>query len=132
MSAGGEWLGAARTWMQETKINGSDVRWGSDQQLAPYVTVREIEELAERVATAAVNEYRRKACQESAPPIESKWLPIVDAPKDGTPILMRFVGRRPYVTGVVYRGGCFVQQSDYSLVEYRTATGWMPQPGPNE
>lgn len=58
--SGGAWLGAARTWMQENKINGSDVRWGSNELLRPGVTVREIEQLAARVAAAAINEDRRK------------------------------------------------------------------------
>jgi hypothetical protein len=62
------------------------------------------------------------------------WRPIESAPKDGAMFLMQFNGRRPYVTGVVYRPeySCFVQASDYSPVEIKTATGWMlaaaPQP----
>ena len=56
------------------------------------------------------------------------WQPIETAPKDGTEILMRFVGRRPYVTGVKWHVGCFVQLSDYSPTAVKEATHWMPIP----
>lgn len=60
------------------------------------------------------------------------WQPISTAPKDGSEFLMRFVGRRPYITGVKWHQGCFVQLSDYSPVESRTATHWMPLPAAPE
>jgi hypothetical protein len=47
---GGEWLGAARAWLQRRKHNGSDVTWGSDEELRPSMTAREVEELAAEVA----------------------------------------------------------------------------------
>ena len=56
---GGDWIGAARNWMQSKARNGSDVIWGSHQQLhTGPITVSMIEDLAARVAAAAINEFR--------------------------------------------------------------------------
>lgn len=41
---GGKWLGTARSWIQHKCINGSDVTWGSNEVLKPYLTVRQVEE----------------------------------------------------------------------------------------
>lgn len=60
----------------------------------------------------------------------NEWQPIKTAPKDGKQILMRFVGNKLYVTGVYWRGGCFIQVSDHSPVEIKTATHWMHLPEP--
>lgn len=57
---GGLWLGACRNWMQNHKLNGSDVRWGSDEVLRPGVTVREMEEMAAQVAAAAIQAERER------------------------------------------------------------------------
>ena len=53
---GGNWLGAAREWMQWKKINGSDVTWNSDDELRPTMTVRDVEDLAAHVAAAVMND----------------------------------------------------------------------------
>lgn len=55
---GGAWLGAARTWVQENKLNGDSVTWGSEQELRPAFTMREIEDLAAVIAAAAMNEVK--------------------------------------------------------------------------
>ncbi len=52
---GGHWIGAARSWMQRTFVNGDRVTWGSGEVLNGQVTVQKIEELAECVALAYAN-----------------------------------------------------------------------------
>ena len=54
---GGSYLGAAREWMQNNRINGSDVIWGSNTPLRPAMTVKDVEELAAHVAAAVMNEH---------------------------------------------------------------------------
>jgi hypothetical protein len=53
---GGEWLGAARSWMQRQARNGERVTWGSDDVLETSLSVRDVEELAADVAAAAMRE----------------------------------------------------------------------------
>lgn len=58
-SAGGQWLGAARTWMQCKATNGERVTWGSDDLLQGVtLTPRIVEGLAAIVASAAINEFK--------------------------------------------------------------------------
>lgn len=54
LAHGGEWLGAARSWLQWHARNGSDVTWGSRDALEKTFTVAEIEDLAATVAAAAM------------------------------------------------------------------------------
>lgn len=49
---GGDWLAAARSWLQWNTINGSIVLWGSDDEVRPPMTVRQVEEMAAKVAQA--------------------------------------------------------------------------------
>ena len=64
---GGEWLGAARRWIQSRFMNGSDVTWGSlDILKGSPVTVADVEDLAAYVAAAAINEHVSKAALEDA------------------------------------------------------------------
>lgn len=57
--SGGQWLGAAREWIQWNFSNGSDVIWGSQDVLkGKDLTVHDIENLASIIAAAAVNEDR--------------------------------------------------------------------------
>lgn len=53
---GGEWLGAARSWIQRKCHNGCNVSWGSGDVLEPHLNVRQVEELAAEVADAANHE----------------------------------------------------------------------------
>ena len=53
---GGPWLGAARSWVQWNCKNGSDVTWGSNEELVPPLTIRQVEELAARVTDADIPE----------------------------------------------------------------------------
>jgi len=60
---GGNWLKAARHWMQWNCLNGDSVTWGSDEVLRTrqgHITVKHIEDLAAEVAAVAINEYERK------------------------------------------------------------------------
>jgi hypothetical protein len=56
--AGGAHLGAVRTWIQWNCHNGSDVIWDSDDilEFRRRLTVKELEELAVRVAVGALSE----------------------------------------------------------------------------
>jgi len=53
--AGGEWLTAARSWLQWHKRNGARVTWGSQEVLEPPMTVREVEDVAAAAAAAALH-----------------------------------------------------------------------------
>lgn len=59
---GGDWLGAARSWMQSNCLNGSDVIWGSDTALRTThgpLTAKDVESIAMVAAYAAVEEYKK-------------------------------------------------------------------------
>lgn len=60
LKRGGRFLGAARSWIQWHKHNGSDVTWGSRDELSPPMTVREVEDLAAEVASAHEEERFRE------------------------------------------------------------------------
>lgn len=66
LTMGGEWLGAARSWIQWSCINGSDVTWGSDDRLmfSKQLTVKDIEEFAARIAVATLEEYKQQLVTE--------------------------------------------------------------------
>lgn len=51
---GGQWLGAARNWLLWHKDPNGRLTWGSNEEVR--LTVKEIEELALEVATAALHE----------------------------------------------------------------------------
>ena len=53
---GGEWLGAARKWIQTHFVNGSRVTWGSDDVLERKLTVSEVEDIAACAVEAAYKE----------------------------------------------------------------------------
>ncbi len=57
---GGDWLGAARKWIQGNCINGSTVTWGSKEKLQKEFTVLDIEDLALEVAYAMHKEAEKK------------------------------------------------------------------------
>lgn len=61
-----------------------------------------------------------------------QWQDIASAPTDGSECLMRFVGRRPYVTGVKFKidSRCWVQLSDFCPAAIKEATHWQPLPAP--
>jgi hypothetical protein len=58
MQQGGEWLAAARRWLQWHTKNGEHVHWGSHDEIQPTMTVKMVEELAADVAAAAINAER--------------------------------------------------------------------------
>jgi len=60
---GGEWLGAARSWLQWHCINGDRVTWGSNDVLIPHFTVEKIEDLAGDVAHAAIEKHSAVAVE---------------------------------------------------------------------
>jgi hypothetical protein len=62
LKQGGEWLGAARRWLQWNTNNVDRVTWGSEDVLQPPFTVRQVEELAAHAAAAALN-GRIRGCE---------------------------------------------------------------------
>jgi hypothetical protein len=64
LKSGGAWLGAARSWMQSNVKNGDTLTWGSGETVQlPFC---KLEELAMRVAIAAVEEERAKQLRSKA------------------------------------------------------------------
>lgn len=53
---GGTWLAAVRRYVQFKKFNGSTVIWGSDEELIPPTTIRQVEEIGRLAAVAGGNE----------------------------------------------------------------------------
>ncbi len=58
MGGGGEWLGAARKWMQENIREGDTLYWNSNEPVS--IAFCDLERFARTVAIAAVREDRRK------------------------------------------------------------------------
>lgn len=54
---GGQWLGAARTWLQSNLPNGDLLTWGSGNVLT--MTVAQFEDAAAHIAAAAINEFSK-------------------------------------------------------------------------
>lgn len=54
LQRGGEWLAAARSWIQWRARNGNEVTWSSNETLQMQVTVADIEHLAATVASLAM------------------------------------------------------------------------------
>lgn len=71
---GGEWLGAARSWIQWNCHNGSDVTWGSDDvlRMGRNFTVRVVEEIAAHAVAAIWVEGAPKSVTEAAKLI-TRW-----------------------------------------------------------
>lgn len=68
---GGEWLGAAREWLQWNTRNGDRVTWGSGDLIEPQLSVRQIEDLAAEVAAAAM---RPQPAEETlARALKARW-----------------------------------------------------------
>jgi hypothetical protein len=71
IAKGGEWLSAARTWMQSNVPRGDTLCWGDRQPvLVPFAA---LEDLARAVAVAAVLAERRKT-----PNVGAKQAPTRD------------------------------------------------------
>lgn len=66
---GGEWLGAARTVLQCRAIQGEYLTWGSNDSVIG-LTVRDIEDMAVKIAAAALAEYEKEL---NKPKCTCKW-----------------------------------------------------------
>lgn len=59
LQSGGEWLGAARSWIQWNCGNGCEVDWGSEAFITNKpLTVGDIERFAADVAAATLREFK--------------------------------------------------------------------------
>ena len=58
LKQGGDWLGAARSWMQSNVQRGDTLPWGSSETV--HIPFCKLEEMALRVAVAAVAADRTK------------------------------------------------------------------------
>jgi len=58
LKLGGEWLGAARGYIQQRKCfgNGETITWGSNEEIRPPMTMKQVEELAAEAVAAALND----------------------------------------------------------------------------
>jgi len=55
---GGAHLGTVRNWIQWNFQNGGTVKWGSQEYLTgTFITVREMEQLSEKIMKAVVKEF---------------------------------------------------------------------------
>lgn len=73
---GGEWLAASRRWLQSNIRNGDTLKWSSGEMVQlPFC---KFEELAIKVATAAVAEERRKVA-EAVRRAQPESVPLSDA-----------------------------------------------------
>lgn len=68
---GGEWLGAARSWLQWHTRNGDQVTWGSGDLIEPQLSVRQIEDLASEVAAAAMRPQPSEQRLDNA--LKARW-----------------------------------------------------------
>jgi hypothetical protein len=68
-SHGGPWLGEARNLLQCRAMRGEYLTWGS-QDLVTGLTVRDIEDMAIKVAAAALAAYEKEL---NAPKCTCKW-----------------------------------------------------------
>ena len=59
LAQGGEWLGAARNWMQHNIKDGDRLNWSSTQPVS--IAFCDLEAFAKTVAIAAVVAERKKA-----------------------------------------------------------------------
>ena len=62
LKGGGEWLGAARRWMQGNIKDGDTMPWSSTK--AVQIPFFSLEDFARKVAIAAVVEERKRAKRE--------------------------------------------------------------------
>lgn len=69
LKEGGAWLAAARGWMQSNVKNGDTLTWGSGETV--HIPFCKLEELAMRVAIAAVEEERAKQLRSKVTPFGS-------------------------------------------------------------
>lgn len=69
---GGDWLGAARSWVQMKKLNGSRVTWGSREALEPPMSIGELEDVVAQAAWIAYQMGRRDGKKEAADPGSAK------------------------------------------------------------
>ena len=58
VKGGGEWLGAARTWLQSNVRNGDSMNWSSMEQVS--VPFCDFEDFAREVAIAAIKQDRKR------------------------------------------------------------------------
>lgn len=65
LQQGGNWLGACRSWLQSNVHDGDRLTWGSGQLVS--IPFCKFEELALRVAVAAIEEDRRKRVKQKIP-----------------------------------------------------------------
>jgi hypothetical protein len=59
LEKGGQWLGTARSWMQQNIRNGSTLNWSSTEMV--QIPFNSLEDFAKEVAVAAILEDRKKA-----------------------------------------------------------------------
>lgn len=56
MKSGGAHIGAVHSWIQWNCVGGDSVTWGSDEVLRKDFTVKDLENLAKKIALATLKE----------------------------------------------------------------------------
>lgn len=87
---GGPHLGTVRRWIQCRFTNGSDVRWGSTDRLGnTWLTVLEMEALAEDIKNAIVDELRSRIMTEWPKCDCGWWLTPGPSPDNGSVVILK-------------------------------------------
>lgn len=118
LQRGGEWLAAARTWMQSNIIGGDTLKWGSGEPVR--VSFYKLEDFAREVAIAAVASERARANGPGTP--AGRFAAFLDE------LEKRYPHPNPYDSTKTYER-YFLEWLDQQLDRDTTPQGWTAWTG---